>query len=274
MAVDEAHRAGLAAGDHRPRLLHKRVAAIVKGYHMRDARSQSSVAKLPALGRVQRQRLVRDDMLPGLKCRHRDCKVKVIWCGVVNDRDIGIGDQIFIAPISAIDLIFVCLSLVDCCEEPATATTSTSPSRLTASMWCRATNPGPTRPMPMLFIRTRTCLARSPADRSHHLQAKASEMQLYEDDRLRNERLYRATSSVLEGSAPAQGPAAPRPNGISGEESSKVDDIQTVIQVVAIELKAAVDSFHPYRDRAPASCRDRQRWKILPRSKFNRLTTC
>src|SRR6478672_7893061 len=34
----------------------------------------------------------------------------------------------------------------------ATATTSTKPRRRTASTWCAATNPGPTSPMPILFI--------------------------------------------------------------------------------------------------------------------------
>ncbi len=107
MAMHEAHRASLSTGDHRPCLLHERIAAVVEGDGMGYSRGQRGVAKLPTLGGVQRERLIRNDMLTCLERSHRNRKMKMVRRGVVNDRDVRIGDEVFVVSIGAIDLVFV-----------------------------------------------------------------------------------------------------------------------------------------------------------------------
>ncbi len=93
LAVDEARRSDLALGDHRPRLLHEGVAAVVERHRVHDALGRRRVEQFPGLRRRHRQRLVRDDVLAGRDRRHAHRVVHVIGRRVVHHVHVGIVQQ-------------------------------------------------------------------------------------------------------------------------------------------------------------------------------------
>ena len=62
-AVDEVHGADVARGDHRARLLHERVAAVVERHRVHDAGVGRGAPERVRFRRRRRQRLLRDDVL-------------------------------------------------------------------------------------------------------------------------------------------------------------------------------------------------------------------
>ena len=99
LAVDEARRPNLALGDHRPRLLHQRVAAVVERHRVHHALGGGGVEQFPGLGRGHRQRLVRHDVLAGRNRRHAHRVVHVVGRRVVHHVHIRIGQQRLVAAV-------------------------------------------------------------------------------------------------------------------------------------------------------------------------------
>ena len=69
--------------------------------------------------------------------------------GVVDDVDVGIGGKRFEAAVGLGHAERVGFGASERSSTSAIATTSTNPSRRTASTWCIPTKPGPTRPIPI-----------------------------------------------------------------------------------------------------------------------------
>ena len=99
LSVHEMHRTDLAGRNHLARLLDQRIAAIIERDRMDDAGPGRRVEQAAGFSRRHRQRLVRDHVLAMGERRHDDRHVQIIRRGVVNDMDVGIGDERFVAAV-------------------------------------------------------------------------------------------------------------------------------------------------------------------------------
>ena len=98
-AEEEVRPADVAAGDRVPRLLHERVAAVVERDRVHDAGLRRRVEQLLRLGGGHRERLVGDDVLPLGNRRGVDRIVQVVRRRVVDDVNIRIVEQGFVAAV-------------------------------------------------------------------------------------------------------------------------------------------------------------------------------
>jgi hypothetical protein len=98
-AVNEMDASELAAGNHLARLLHERVAAVVEGDGVHDAGFLGRLVQLPGVRRRHRERLVRNDVLAVLQRGQHHGHMQVIRRRVVDDVDVGIGDQRLVAAV-------------------------------------------------------------------------------------------------------------------------------------------------------------------------------
>ena len=94
------HRAELAAGDHLARLLHQRVAAIVERHRVDDA----GVASPRRAARARRPRVIASGLseitcLPSRERGEDHRHVQVVRRRVVDDVDVGIGDERLVAAV-------------------------------------------------------------------------------------------------------------------------------------------------------------------------------
>ena len=98
-AVDEMHRPDVAGGDHLARLLDERVAAVVERDGVHDA---GLLGRAPQVARVvggHRERLVGDDVLAPRERSLDHRNVEEVRRRVVNDVDVGVGNQLFVAAV-------------------------------------------------------------------------------------------------------------------------------------------------------------------------------
>jgi hypothetical protein len=93
------HASELAAGNHLARLLHERVAAVVEGDGVHDAGLPGRLVQLLRIRRRHRERLVRNDVLAALQRGQHHGHMQVIRRRVVDDVDVGIGDQRLVAAV-------------------------------------------------------------------------------------------------------------------------------------------------------------------------------
>ena len=98
-AVNEVQCTQVAGGDHRPRLLDQRVAAIVEGDRMHDASACRGVEQAAGLGSSHRQRLVRDNVFVMGERRHDHRRVQIIGRRVVHDVYVRIARERFVAAV-------------------------------------------------------------------------------------------------------------------------------------------------------------------------------
>ncbi len=98
-AVHEVQRAQFAGGDHRARLLHQRVAAIVEGDRVDDAGPRRRVEQRARFGGGHRQRLVGHDVFAMGERGHDDRRVQIVGRRVVDDVDVRIARERFVAAV-------------------------------------------------------------------------------------------------------------------------------------------------------------------------------
>ena len=98
-AVHEVRLAELAVPNHLARLLDEGIAAVIERHGMDDARLPRGVDKRAGIFRIQRERLVRNDVLSMRQRRHDDGNVQVVGRRVVHDVHVGIGSQRLVAAV-------------------------------------------------------------------------------------------------------------------------------------------------------------------------------